>query len=242
MLLTVDGLTKRHGADVAVQAVSFSLDVGDVVALIGLNGAGKSSAMRMLAGVMEPDAGAIRLESIDMLQQRRRAQARIGFLPEGAPLYDAMSVAGHLDFFARAHGLTASRARYAVNRLAAEADLGARLDRPIAALSKGERRRLALATACIHDPALLLLDEPMDGLDAVERDGVRAMIARVAVGRGVLLSTPTIEDAEALCTRAVVLHAGAVAADASVAALIAQHGALDAAFRAVIGAAETVAA
>lgn len=235
MLLQVDGLRKSFGARAAVDGVGFALDAGEIVGFLGPNGAGKTTTMRMIAGYLEPDEGTAKVFNIDVAQDRRRAQERIGYLPEGAPLYGEMTPWLFLRFVAEARGMKKELARNAVRRAAQDARLGDTIDRPIDTLSKGYRRRVGLAAALLHDPLLLILDEPTDGLDPNQRGAVRDLIKRLGEERGIILSTHSLEEVDAVCTRAIVINNGKIVADATPQALAAQHGGLEAAFRALTG-------
>jgi ABC-2 type transport system ATP-binding protein len=239
MLLKVDGLRKSFGRRTAVDGVSFAVDAGEIVGFLGPNGAGKTTTMRMIAGYLEPDDGSAKVFSIDVAQDRLRAQERIGYLPEGAPLYGEMTPLSFLAFVADARGMKKDAARNAVRRAAQDTRLGDTLDRPIETLSKGYRRRVALAAALIHDPMLMILDEPTDGLDPNQRSGVRDLIKRLGEERAVILSTHSLEEVAAVCTRAIVVHRGRVVADATPKALAEGHAdGLEGAFRALTEAEE----
>ncbi|MGE0594735.1 MAG: ABC transporter ATP-binding protein [Hyphomonadaceae bacterium] len=233
MLLQVDGLRKSFGRRVAVDGVGFSLDVGEIVGFLGPNGAGKTTTMRMVAGYLEPDEGVAKIFNIDVAQERRRAQERVGYLPEGAPLYGEMTPWTFLRFVAETRGMSPEAARHAVRRAAQDAALGDSIDRPIETLSKGYRRRVGLAAALLHDPLLLILDEPTDGLDPNQRSAVRDLIRRLGEERGLIISTHSLEEVEAVCTRAIVIDQGRIVADDTPSALAEKHGGLEAAFRAL---------
>lgn len=233
MLLQVDGLRKSFGRRVAVDGVGFSLDVGEIVGFLGPNGAGKTTTMRMIAGYLEPDEGAVKIFNIDVAQERRRAQERLGYLPEGAPLYGEMTPWTYLRFIAEARGMSLEAARHAVRRAAQDARLGDSIQRPIDTLSKGYRRRVGLAATLLHDPMLLVLDEPTDGLDPNQRHAVRDLIKRLGEERGLIISTHSLEEVQAVCTRAIVIDQGRIVADDTPANLIAKHGDLENAFAAL---------
>ncbi len=233
MLLQVDGLRKTFGRRVAVDGVGFSLDVGEIVGFLGPNGAGKTTTMRMIAGYLEPDDGVAKVFNIDVAQDRRRAQARVGYLPEGAPLYGEMTPWTFLRFCAEARGMSREAARHAVRRAAQDGALGETIDQPIETLSKGYRRRVGLASAILHDPLLMILDEPTDGLDPNQRHAVRDLIRRLGEERGIIISTHMLEEVEAVCTRAILIDQGRIIADDTPKALSDKHGGLEAAFRAL---------
>lgn len=231
MLLQVDGLRKTFARRVAVDNVGFSLDVGEVVGFLGPNGAGKTTTMRMIAGYLEPDEGVAKVFNIDVAQDRRRAQSRVGYLPEGAPLYGEMTPWTFLRFVAETRGMSREAARHAVRRAAQDARLGASIDQPIDTLSKGYRRRVGLAAALLHDPMLLILDEPTDGLDPNQRHAVRDLIRRLGEERGLIISTHSLEEVDAVCTRVILIDQGRVVADRTPGELREDHGSLEAAFR-----------
>ncbi|MBL8549751.1 MAG: ABC transporter ATP-binding protein [Hyphomonadaceae bacterium] len=242
MLLEVDGLKKRFGKRVAVDGVSFSLDVGEILGFLGPNGAGKTTTMRILAGYLEPDEGACKVFNIDVLEERGRAQTRIGYLPEGNPLYGEMTPWAYLRFIAETRGMRKDEARTAVRRAAQDARLGDAIERPIETLSKGYRRRVGLAAALLPEPMLLILDEPTDGLDPNQREAVRDLIRRLGQERAIILSTHSLEEVAAVCTRAIVINEGRIVADGPPAKLAEGHAdGLEGAFKALTGGQERVA-
>ena len=233
MVLEVEALSKSFGRRRAVSGISFSVQSGEVVGLLGPNGAGKTTTMRMIAGYLEPDEGFAKIFGIDVALDRARALQRIGYLPEGAPLYGEMTPLSYLQFIAEARGVAPKLARPMILRAAQDVLLGDAIDRPIDTLSKGYRRRVGLAAALIHDPMLLVLDEPTDGLDPNQRDSVRELIKRLAAERALVISTHALEEVEAVCTRAIIIDSGRIVADDKPAALAEKHGGLAAAFRAL---------
>jgi ABC-2 type transport system ATP-binding protein len=233
MVLQVEGLSKNFGSRVAVDGVSFTIEIGEVVGFLGPNGAGKTTTMRMISGYLEPDAGVAKVFGIDIAQDRARAQQRVGYLPEGAPLYGELTPLSYLRFIAEARGVDPKATRPMIMRAAQDVLLGETIDRPIDTLSKGYRRRVGLAAALLHDPMLLVLDEPTDGLDPNQREAVRDLIKRLAQERALIISTHALEEVEAVCTRAIVIHRGRVVADDTPQALAAKHGGLEQAFRAL---------
>ena len=233
MLLQVDGLRKTFGRRTAVDGIGFSLDVGEIVGLLGPNGAGKTTTMRMIAGYLEPDEGVAKIFNIDVAQERRRAQERVGYLPEGAPLYGEMTPWSFLRFIAETRGMSREAARHAVRRAAQDARLGDSIDRPIDTLSKGFRRRVGFAAALLHDPMLLVLDEPTDGLDPNQRHAVRDLIRKLGEERGLIISTHMLEEVEAVCNRVILIDQGRLIVDKPPQALIDEHGSLERAFAAL---------
>lgn len=234
-MLKIEKLEAGYGKVQVLHGISMAVAQGSVVTLIGSNGAGKTTTMRMIAGYLEPEDGFAKVFGIDVAQDRRRAQERVGYLPEGAPLYGEMTPWTFLRFVAETRGMATDAARHAVIRAAHDTSLGEAIGRPIETLSKGYRRRVGLAAALVHDPMLLILDEPTDGLDPNQRQSVRDLIRRLGAERGVILSTHSLEEVEAVCTRAIVINKGKLIADAKPADLAKEHGGLEAAFRALTG-------
>ncbi len=211
--LKVDALVKSFGSRKAVKGASFSVNAGETVAFLGPNGAGKSTTLRMIAGFLEPDSGDALINGASILSDRTKAQLSLGYLAEGAPLYLDLSARDFLGFLARTHGLGRNAARDAIARVAEDAAIADVLSRPIETLSKGYRRRVALAGAIVHDPPVLVLDEPTDGLDPNQKMAMRALIARMAKDKAILISTHQLDEVEAMCTRAIVIDRGDIKAD-----------------------------
>ncbi|MEO1642430.1 MAG: ABC transporter ATP-binding protein [Pseudomonadota bacterium] len=212
-MLALNGLEKSFAGHKAVQGLSFSISKGEVVGFLGQNGAGKSTTMRMVSGVLEPDAGYAEITGASITTQRREAQAALGYLPEGAPLYRDMTPLQFLRFLADAHGLTRVERKTAVERVIADARIAEVAGKPIGTLSKGYRRRVGLAGAILHDPPVLLLDEPTDGLDPIQKRAVRALITRMAEDKAIMISTHTLEEVPAMCSRVIIIDHGSVVAD-----------------------------
>ncbi len=229
-MLDLQNLRKAFGDHIAVSDLSFTLEKGEVLGFLGQNGAGKSTTMRMVAGVLEPDAGDALIKGHSIVSDRREAQSLIGYLPEGAPLYRDMTPLSFLRFMADAHGLSRADRAAAVDRVIADARIANVAGKQIAALSKGYRRRVGLAAALIHDPPILLLDEPTDGLDPIQKRAVRALVARMAPEKAIVISTHTLDEVPAMCSRVIVIDQGQVVADDTPAALAEQPGGLEAAF------------
>lgn len=212
-MLDLDALAKSFDGHKAVAGLTFTLQKGEVLGFLGQNGAGKSTTMRMIAGVLEPDTGDARITGLSITEERREAQRQIGFLPEGAPLYRDMTPTTFLRFMADAHGLNRADRKNAIERVIADARIGSVATLPISTLSKGYRRRVGLAGAILHDPPVLLLDEPTDGLDPIQKRAVRALIARMAPEKAIVISTHTLEEVPAMCTRVIVIDHGSIVAD-----------------------------
>jgi len=232
-LIEIDGLTKRFGTFTAVDDVSFQVARGEVLGFLGPNGAGKSTTMRMLAGFMTPTAGTARICGHDVQTDSVAARRQLGFLPEGAPTYPDMTVLSFLRFVAAIRGYNGTEAADRVEHAIAMTTLaGVRLQ-PVETLSKGFKRRVGLAQALLHDPPVLVLDEPTDGLDPNQKHEVRNLIARMAPDKAIVISTHILEEVDALCTRAMIIARGRVVADATPAELEqrAASGKLDDVFR-----------
>ena len=205
-LLELAGVSRRHGARVALADFDLKVERGEVLALLGVNGAGKSTALRLAAGVLRPDLGVVRVDGHDYARAPQAARSRLGYLPERPPLYADMRVADFLAFCARLRGLRDLRA--AVESALARCDLLEVRTRLVANLSKGFRQRVGLAQALIHDPPLLLLDEPAAGLDPVQTHRFHELILALAPERAIVLSTHHLDEARKLATRVAILHGG----------------------------------
>ncbi|QYJ01707.1 ABC transporter ATP-binding protein [Thalassovita mediterranea] len=214
-MLELKQLSKSFGGRTAVESMSFSLNKGEVLGFLGQNGAGKSTTMRMAAGVIEPDKGDVIVAGHSIVSNRREAQRRLGFLPEGAPLYPDMTPLDFLNFLCSAHRIWRSDCRSAVERVIADARIADVMSKRISTLSKGYRRRVGLAGALIHDPDVLILDEPTDGLDPIQKRAVRALISRMAKDKAIVISTHTLEEVPAMCNRVIVIDQGKLIADSS---------------------------
>jgi ABC-2 type transport system ATP-binding protein len=232
-LIEIERLTKRFGAFTAVDDVSFTVARGEVLGFLGPNGAGKSTTMRMLAGFMTPTAGTARICGEDVVDRPVAAKRHLGFLPEGAPTYPEMTVAGFLGFCARARGFRGSALHDRIANAMALTQLeGVRLQ-PVETLSKGFKRRVGLAAALLHDPPVLVLDEPTDGLDPNQKHEVRNLIRGMAKDKAIVISTHILEEVSAVCTRAVIIANGRIVADDTPAGLEAQGPGLEFVFRAL---------
>jgi ABC-2 type transport system ATP-binding protein len=215
VLLNVADVSRRRAGRQAVEGVSFSLNRGEVLGLLGVNGAGKSTTLSMLAGALRPDTGRIELDGKDFLAQPGIARQRLGWLPESAPLWPELSVDEHLIAFSRLRGATRPAARKAGDAIVARLQLGDLRRRLAGVLSQGQRQRLGLACALVHDPALIILDEPANALDPVQVGELRKLIReRAAAGSAVILSTHVLGEVVAVCDRVAILHEGHLRHDA----------------------------
>ncbi|MBI0432838.1 ABC transporter ATP-binding protein [Roseomonas sp. KE0001] len=230
-LIEIDRLTKRFGTFTAVDNVSFQVARGEVLGFLGPNGAGKSTTMKMLAGFVTPSAGAARICGEDVVARPVEAKRQLGYLPEGAPTYPEMTVQSFLGFVARIRGYRGGEERERVAHAMRLTTLeGVRLQ-PIETLSKGFKRRVGLAQALLHDPPVLVLDEPTDGLDPNQKHEVRRLIGQMAPSKAIIISTHILEEVSAICTRAIIIARGRLLADATPAELARRGPSLDAVFR-----------
>jgi ABC-2 type transport system ATP-binding protein len=228
-MIETDQLTRRYGHLTAVDALSIRAEPGQVLGLLGPNGAGKSTAMRMIAGFLAPSSGTARVCGHDVQRESLAARRALGYLPEGAPSYGEMTVREFLVFIARVRGLRAEQGRRRFDDVVGRLQLEGVLEQGIDTLSKGLRRRVGLAQAILHDPPVLMLDEPTDGLDPNQKHAVRQLIDAMARERTILVSTHLLEEVHALCNRVVIIARGKLLADATPAELEARsryHGAV----------------
>ncbi|MEM7569775.1 MAG: ABC transporter ATP-binding protein [Pseudomonadota bacterium] len=218
-LIHADGLTKAYDAKTVVDALSLTVERGEVLGLLGPNGAGKSTTMKMLTGYLTPDSGAARIGGFDVQDSPIQAKQVFGYLPEGAPAYGDMRAGDYLAFIAAARGLKGSEAAEAVARAVASVDIQPVLTQTIDTLSKGFARRVGLAQAILHDPDVLILDEPTDGLDPNQKFEVRQLILAMAPRKAIIISTHILEEVDALCSRAIIIDHGTIVADGTPASL-----------------------
>lgn len=218
-MITTSHLSKNYGGKLAVNDLSFSVAPGEVLGFLGANGAGKSTTMRMIAGFLSPSAGSVTVCGHDVERAPVAAKSRMGYLPEGAPSYGEMTVTEFIDFVSDIRALRGARRRerrvFVIERLG----LGPVQGQVIETLSKGFRRRVGLAQALIHDPEVLILDEPTDGLDPNQKHEVRRLINELSREKLVIVSTHILEEVHEVCTRAIIIAAGRIVADESPAQL-----------------------
>ncbi len=218
-MIKVSNLKKTFGPKVAVNGISFTVEKGEVLGFLGPNGAGKSTTMRMLTGFIPPTSGEISVGGFDMLDNPLPAKRLIGYLPENAPSYADMSVSGFLRFTAELRGMTGEALRRAVDRVVEMCFLEPVRHQSIETLSKGYRHRTCFAQSIIHDPEVLVLDEPTDGLDPNQKHEVRTLIRRMGEKKAIIFSTHILEEVEAVCSRAIIIDRGAVVANGTPAEL-----------------------
>jgi ABC-2 type transport system ATP-binding protein len=213
-LLVIEHLSKRFGPIVAVEDVGFTLRRGEVLGFLGPNGAGKSTTMRMITGYLAPSGGHITVCGLDLAKAPIEVRRRIGYLPEGAPAYGDMTPLGLLRFVAELRGYDKAAQRERIDAMVALLELESVLHQPIETLSKGFKRRLGLAIALLHDPEVLILDEPTDGLDPNQKHHVRTLLQEMAKDKAIIISTHILEEVDAVCSRAIVIARGRIVVDA----------------------------
>ncbi len=214
-MIEIDHLTKQFGPIMAVDDVSFDVARGEVVGFLGPNGAGKSTTMKMATGFLRPTSGTARICNFDVLEDPLDVKQRIGYLPEGAPMWPDMTSAAFLKFIARVRGFDGAEADDRIRTAIDKTQLAGVLEQPIDTLSKGYKRRVGLAQALLHDPEVLILDEPTDGLDPNQKHEVRELIRGMAGDKAIVVSTHILEEVEAVCSRAVIIANGRIVADST---------------------------
>jgi ABC-2 type transport system ATP-binding protein len=212
-MIRVQGLTRTYADLTAVDQVSFEIDQGEIVGLLGHNGAGKTTIMKMLTGFLEPTAGEIEIDGMDIRSQRQAIQRRIGYLPENCPVYPEMAVVDYLDYAAAMHGVAErerlDRVREAIDRT----ELGPKAGDPIQNLSRGYRQRVGVAQAILHRPSILILDEPTNGLDPTQIHQMRGLIRNLSESATVIVSTHILQEVQAVCGRVIIMRDGHKALD-----------------------------
>lgn len=221
-LIEVKSLDKKFDTIHAIRDLSFTVNRGEVLGFLGPNGAGKSTAMKMIAGFLEPSGGTASICGYDILEQPIHAKEKLGYLPEGAPSYGEMTVKNFLGFIADIRGLKGKEKRNQVDEIIAKINLDKVRDQTIETLSKGFKRRVGVAYSLLHDPEVLIMDEPTDGLDPNQKHEVRTLISEMAADKAIIISTHILEEVEAICTRAIIIAAGQILFDGTPAELLAK--------------------
>ena len=238
-MISVRNLSKRFGDREAVRGVSFEVKPGEVLGFLGPNGAGKSTTMRMITGYLAPSSGEVKVNGFDVAGQPVEARRSLGYLPENAPSYPDMTVEEFLGFIAEMRGFRGAEKRQRVEAALNRCILDKVRHQAIETLSKGYRQRTCFAQAILHDPAVLILDEPTEGLDPNQKHVVRSMIKDMARDKVIVFSTHILEEVEAVCTRVIIISDGRLVADSTPADLLRQ-GSLDSVFRHLTTTADTV--
>lgn len=218
-MINVSNLKKHFGTKAAVDGVSFHVDKGEILGFLGPNGAGKSTTMRVVTGFFPPTEGEVRVGDFDVEEQPVEAKRLLGYLPENAPCYSDMTVRGFLSFCGEARGLRGAALRESVDRAIATCFLEPVMHQSVDTLSKGYRHRTCLAQSILHDPPVLVLDEPTDGLDPNQKHEVRQLIRRMGRDKAIIFSTHILEEVEAVCTRAIIIDRGRIVANGTPAEL-----------------------
>jgi len=212
-MIRAENLTKAFGTKLAVNGVSFTVERGEILGFLGPNGAGKSTTMRMITGFIPPSAGKVQIGGHDIVADPILAKRLIGYLPESAPVYTDMTVAGFLGFCAELYGLHGKAKKMAVDRVVEMCFIQQVLHQSVDTLSKGFRHRTCFAQAIIHDPDILVLDEPTDGLDPNQKHEIRNLIRRMGERKAIIFSTHILEEVEAVCSRAIIIDRGRIVAN-----------------------------
>lgn len=212
-MIQISHLTKKFDQFAAVDDLSFNVEEGEVLGFLGPNGAGKSTTMKVITGFLSPSAGSVTVDGYDITQNPIEAKALIGYLPEGAPSYGDMTTLEFLKFIAEVRGYRGEEINSRVNHVIKEVELASVAQQTIETLSKGFKRRVGLAQAIMHDPKVLILDEPTDGLDPNQKHHVRELIKNLAKDKIVIISTHILEEVTAVCSRAIIIDTGKIVAD-----------------------------
>lgn len=212
-MIEIKNITRKFEHFTAVDNLSFRVAEGEVLGFLGPNGAGKSTTMKIITGFLAPTAGTVIIDGHDISEAPLQAKALIGYLPEGAPSYPDMTVLDFLEFIADVRGYRGQDKQQRIERVISDVDLGAVRNQTIDTLSKGFKRRVGLAQAILHDPKVLILDEPTDGLDPNQKHQVRQLIRNLARDKIVIVSTHILEEVSAVCTRAIIIANGRIVAD-----------------------------
>ena len=219
-MINVSQLTKRFGNQTVVDNLTFSVGRGEVLGFLGPNGAGKSTTMKMISGFLKPDHGSVEIEGIDIETNPIEAKSKLGYLPEGIPLYGDMPVHSFLIFAARIRGLSGSNLTKQIASVVSDVQIEEVLTQPIFTLSKGFKRRVGLALALLHDPDVLVLDEPTDGLDPNQKEQVRALIEKISENKVIILSTHILDEVDSVCSRVIIIDKGQIIVDQTTESLV----------------------
>jgi len=214
-MIQVESLTRSYGDFTAVDQVSFDIAQGEIVGLLGHNGAGKTTIMKMMTGFLEPTSGIIKIDGLDILEQLQEVQQKIGYLPENCPVYPEMSVVDYLDYAASLHGLEQHERGERIRDVLAKTELTDRAFHMISTLSRGLRQRVGVAQALLHEPKILILDEPTNGLDPTQIQHMRELIRSLAEHATIILSTHILQEVQAVCDRVIIVRDGSKVMDAT---------------------------
>ncbi len=231
--IKVKSLTKSFGPIHAVRGISFDVNNGEVLGFLGPNGAGKSTTMKMITGFLEPTSGNVEVNGFDVLENPLAVKKSIGYLPEGAPAYGEMTVKSFLNFIADIRQLTGKNRKKRIDEVIDIINIKSVIDQTVETLSKGYKRRVGLAQSILHDPDILIMDEPTDGLDPNQKHEVRNLIKDMAQNKAIIISTHILEEVDAVCSRAIIIASGKLLFNGTPAELIAKsdQSNIDHAFR-----------
>lgn len=213
-MIQVNELTRTYEDFIAVDKVSFSIEKGEIVGLLGHNGAGKTTIMKMLTGFLEPTAGSIRIDDLDPLEHPMAVRRKIGYLPENCPVYPEMTVIDYLDYTAALNGVSNNEKAERIRKAVARTALESKATQPVSTLSRGYQQRVGVAQAILHQPEILILDEPTNGLDPTQIQHMRDLIKTLADRSTVILSTHILQEVQAVCSRVMIIRSGQKALDA----------------------------
>lgn len=222
-MIRVENLTRKYGTFTAVDRVSFEIGEGEIVGLLGHNGAGKTTIMKVLTGYLEPSGGSVLVDGHDVHDDRGAVQERMGYLPENCPLYTDMTVIEYLDYAAELHGVCEADRPAALKRAIEATELQEKITAPIRTLSRGYRQRVGVAQAILHSPKIIILDEPTNGLDPSQIKHMRSLITELAKSATVIISTHILQEVQAICSRVIIINRGEVALDSSLSDLQAER-------------------
>lgn len=233
--IKVKSLTKSFGPIHAVRGLSFDVNHGEVLGFLGPNGSGKSTTMRMITGFLEPTSGTVEVNGFDVRNNPIAVKRTVGYLPEGAPAYGEMTVKSFLNFIADIRQLTGSNRQKRIDEVVDIINIKHVIDQSIETLSKGYKRRVGIAQAILHDPSVLILDEPTDGLDPNQKHEVRNLIKEMSEDKAIVISTHILEEVDAVCSRAIIIASGVILFDGTPTELIAKsdRNDIDDAFRVI---------
>ncbi len=215
-MIAAKSLTRNYGNFTAVDNVSFTIQDGEIVGLLGHNGAGKTTIMKMLTSFLEPTSGSVTINGFNIETERSEAQAQVGYLPENCPLYPEMTVAAFLDYAAELKGIAEGQKARAIKDAIAATELSDKIMAPISSLSRGYRQRVGVAQAILHNPKIVILDEPTNGLDPSQIKQMRGLINRLAQSATVMISTHILQEVAAVCGRVIIINRGKVALDSAI--------------------------
>lgn len=218
-MLEVTNLRRTYDDFVAVDRVNFSIGQGEIVGLLGHNGAGKTTIMKMLTGYLEPSAGTILMDGVDLEQEPQQIQQQLGYLPENLPIYSELSVADYLEYAANMKGIPITKQDIEIKRVIQQTNLESKILSPIAALSRGYKQRVGVAQAILGRPKLLILDEPTNGLDPSQTQQMRELIRTLSEHATIILSTHIMQEVDAICDRVLILNRGELVLDSTLQAL-----------------------